>query len=88
MNEQDIVQVVRLVAVMALVCVAASLATPKGRIPLALRGLAKLLQGCKVAEFQGSSTLQPCNPGTLKPSAWKRGFAFLLVILAILLALI
>ena len=81
-------QLARICLVIALVCVAAALATPKGRIPLAFRGLAKMLQGCKVAEFQGSSTLQPCNPGTLKPSAWKRGFAFLLVILAILLALI
>ena len=82
------IQIARLVVVLALLCVAAAIATPKGRLPLALRGLAKMLQGCKVAEFQGSSTLQPCNPGTLKPSAWKRGFAFLLVLLAILLALI
>ena len=81
-------QLARICLVIALVCVAAAIATPKDRIPLALRGLAKMLQGCKVAEFQGSSTLQPCNPGTLKPSAWKRGFAFLLGILAILLALI
>ena len=81
-------QLVRICLVIALVCVAAALATPKGRLPLALRGLAKMLQGCKVAEFQGSSTLQPCNPGTLKPSAWKRGLAFALVLLAILLALI
>ena len=81
-------QLVRICLVIALVCVAAALATPKGRLPLALRGLAKMLQGCKVAEFQGSSTLQPCNPGTLKPSAWKRGLAFLFVVLAILLALI
>ena len=82
------IQIARLVAILALLCVAAAIATPKDRIPLALRGLAKMLQGCKVAEFQGSSTLQPCNPGTLKPSAWKRGLAFALVILAILLALI
>ena len=82
------IQIARLVAILALLCVAAAIATPKDRIPLALRGLAKVLQGCKVVEFQGSSTLQPCNPGTLKPSAWKRGLAFALVILAILLALI
>ena len=81
-------QIARLVAVLALVCVAAAIATPKGRLPLALRGLAKMLQGCKVAELQGSSTLQPCNPGTLQPSARKRLLAFLLVLLAILLALI
>ena len=65
-------QILRIVAVMALVCVAAAMATPKGRLPLALRGLAKLLR-------QDAA-------GTV--SAGKRALAFLLVILAIVLALI
>ena len=81
-------QIARLVAILALLCVAAAIATPKGRLPLALRGLAKMLQSSKVAELQGSSTLQPRDPGTLKPSARKRGLAFLLVLLAVILALI
>ena len=43
-----VVELVRLVAVMALVCVAAALLTPKGRLPLALRGLCKVLQRDRV----------------------------------------
>ena len=36
-------QIARLVAVLALIGVAAAIATPKGRLPLALRGLAKMV---------------------------------------------
>ena len=68
-----VLQIVRLVAVLALLCVAAALATPKGRLPLALRGIAKL--------FRIS-----CEEQTVP--AWKRLLAFVLVLLAILLALI
>ena len=68
-----LLQAARLVAVLALVCVAAALATPKGRLPLALRGIAKL--------FRIS-----CEEQTVP--AWKRLLAFVLVLLAILLALI
>ena len=77
-------QFVRIVAVLALVCVAAALATPKGRLPLALRGLAKLLardrgraQSTAVDGYRAQSV-----------SAGKRALAFTLVILAILIALI
>ena len=66
-------QIARLVAVLALVCVAAAIATPKGRLPLALRGLAKMVNA------EG-------RDGTV--SAGKRTFAFVLVLLAIFLALI
>ena len=82
------IQIARLVAVLALVCVAAALATPKGRLPLALRGLAKMLQSCEVPRSRGSAVRQPRNPATPQPSVRKRAFAFLLVLLAILLALI
>ena len=81
-------QIARLVAVLALVCVAAAIATPKGRLPLALRGLAKMMGSCEVPRSRGSEVKQPHNPATPQPSAWKRGLAFLLVLLAILLALI
>ena len=83
-----VLQIARLIAVLALLCAAAAIATPKGRLPLALRGLAKMLKGCKVEKLQGSSTLQPCNSVTLQPSARKRLLAFALILLAILLALI
>ena len=73
-------QIARLVAVLALVCVAAAIATPKGRLPLALRGLAKMVRGCEGEKAR--------NPQSSHPSAAKRLLAFLLVLLAILLALI
>ena len=66
-------QVVRLVAVIALLCVAAAIATPKGRLPLALRGVAKLFR------IQNDERTVP---------VWKRALSFVLVLLAILLALI
>ena len=81
-------QLARICAVLALVCIAAVLATPKGRLPLALRGLAKMLRSCEVPRLRGSEVKQPRNPVTPQPSVRKRAFAFFLVLLAILLALI
>ena len=75
-------QLARLVAVLALICIAAAIATPKGRIPLALRGLAKLLARDRGRSIAVDDTrLQSVSGG-------KRTLAFLLVLLAILLALI
>ena len=81
-------QIARIAAVIALVCIAAALATPKGRLPLALRGLAKMLGSCEAAGFRGSEVKQPRNSAIPQPSARKRGLAFILVLLAILLSLI
>ena len=83
MNGHDIIEILRIVAVMALVCVAAALVTPKGRLPLALRGLAKLL-----ARDRGQSSSAVECSRVQSVSAGKRLLALLLVILAILLALI
>ena len=66
-------QIVRIIAVIALVCVAGALVTPKGRIPLAFRGVAKL--------FKISSEEQ-------KVPDWKKLVAFILVLGAIALAVI
>ena len=74
-------QIVRIVAVIALVCVAGALATPKGRIPLALRGLAKVVSGDSryhAGRRDGDGTV----------SSGKRLLAFTLVICAIAIALI
>ena len=81
-------QIARLVVVIALLCAAAAIATPKGRLPLALRGLEKMLKGCKIEKLQGPSTVQPFNRSTFQPSARRRGLAFVVVLLALLLALI
>ena len=78
------IQIARLVAVLALVCVAAALATPKGRLPLALRGMAKLLARDR-GQMQ-STAVDGCRLQSV--SGGKRLLAFLLVLLAILLALI
>ena len=73
-------QIVRICAVIALVCVAAALATPKGRLPLALRGLAKVLD-----DGRAGSMTPPRRFHRNRPT---RMLAFILVLLAILLALI
>ena len=83
-----VLQVARLVAVVALLCVAAAIATPKGRLPLALRGLAKMLRSCDVEKLRRCDTSQPLNLSTSQPSARKRALAFALVVLAVALALI
>ena len=73
-------QIARLVAVLALLCAAAAIATPKGRLPLALRGLAKILNTVPDAS-RVAGVGQSVSPA-------RRLFAFTLVLLAILLALI
>ena len=74
-------QIARLAAVLALLCVAAAIATPRGRLPLALRGLAKMLDDGRA----GSMTPPARRFHRNRPT---RLLAFTLVLLAILLALI
>ena len=81
-------QLARICVVIALVCIAAALATPKDRLPLALRGLAKMLGSCEVEKLRSCDSSKPLNLSTSQPPAWKRLLAFVLVLLAILLALI
>ena len=79
-----VLQIARLVAVLALLGAAAAVATPKGRLPLALRGLAKLL-----ARDRGqaqSTAVDGCRVQSV--SAGKRALAFTLVLFAIILALV
>ena len=79
-----VLQIARLVAVVALLCAAAAIATPKGRLPLALRGVAKLL-----ARDRGqtqSTAVEGCRLQLV--SGGKRVLAFVLVVLAVVLALI
>ena len=86
-------QLVRICAVIALVCVAAAIATPKGRLPLALRGLAKMVNAVPSPSRRQAQAGDPrCHAsrrdGDGTVSVGKRAFAFLLVLIAILLALI
>jgi hypothetical protein len=67
-------QIIRLVAVIALLCAAAALATPPGRLPLALRGLAKIM-----------GRNQPSQTGRV--STLRKVAALILVLAAVLLSL-
>ena len=82
MSGHEIVEIVRLVAVMALVCVAAAIATPKGRVPLALRGVLRILR--KDRALTGAAQDERQQP----VSRAKRLLAFVLVLAAAVLALI
>ncbi len=68
----------QIVAVIVCVVIAAALATPPGRLPLALRALAKMTRR------QNGLPPQP----EVKASAGRRFVAFLFILLAVLLALV
>lgn len=69
---------ISMVIVMALIVTAAVLSTPKGKLPLAIRGLAKLMKkdgrGAEVPKVEPVPT-------------WRKVLAFILVIIATLLAI-
>ena len=69
-------QCLRVAAVVALVCAAAALATPPGRLPLVLRGLARLFCGGRQGDDEA------------KVPGWKKILAFVLVLVAAVLCLI
>ena len=70
---------IRVLAVIALLIVAACLATPQGRLPLALRGIKRILN--RDSGMVESSSSVPASPR-------RRFFAFLLVLAAVALALV
>lgn len=72
-------EAVRVFAVIALVCAAACLATPPGKLPLALRGIRKMLR--KDLGVSGQTVADAKAP------VWRRMLSFLLVIVAALVAL-
>jgi len=78
MSKHDIIELVRMILVIALVIAAAALATPKGRLPLALRGLMKIMRKDTGREVTARTDGVP---------TWKRLIAFVLVILAFFLAM-
>jgi len=75
--------VLRIVLVVALLGVAAVMATPKGRLPLALRGLQKII----VRDSTGGPRSVAAAPPE-RQSAAKRFVAFLLVIVAVLVVVL
>ena len=90
---QAALEIVRIVAVIALVCVAGALVTPRGRIPLAFRGLAKVLNDVPSPSRRQAASGEPRyhasrRDGDGTVSSGKRLLAFVLVICAVALALI
>ena len=81
-------QIARLVAILVLLCVAAAIATPKGQLPLALRGLAKMVRRCEGEKERGIEGPRPLTSSPAHPSEGKRFLAFILVVLAVVFALI
>lgn len=79
-------QLVRVILVILLVVFAAVLSTPKGRLPLAIRGLAKLLRKEQNPTLNTHSS--SLNTREVAVPAWKKTFAFLLVIIAALLSVL
>lgn len=73
-------QLIRVVLVIAFLGLAAVLATPRGRLPLALRGVYRLMR-----KDRGESADIP-SPGPVPP--WKRLVAFLLVLAAVVVSLV
>ena len=70
--------IVRIVVVMALLCVAAALATPRGRLPLALRGLQRVLR-------RDRGEREPATP-TEPVCGWRKALALAFVIGAAIVA--
>ena len=75
-----IYQLVRVIAVVSLLIVAAALATPKGKLPLALRGVYRIMRR--------DAGLNEDAPGDVRTPVWKRLLAFALVLFAAALALL
>ena len=78
----------RIIAVVALLCFAAALATPPGRLPLAPRGLQQMLR--KDQSAAGGEASSPPQQKNAQPSLSpaRRIAALLLVLLAAVLAMI
>ncbi len=73
-----LLQIARVVAVIALLCFAAALATPPNRLPLALRGLRRIMRkDAGLSDADASAKVSPV----------KRAISFVVIIIAILMAL-
>ena len=78
---QTLVQTARVVAVVALLCAAAAIASPRGRLPLALRGIRRMMR-----HDAGMPQSAPEGDGSV--SAVRRAAAFALVVLAGVVAIL
>ena len=76
----DALQIARLAAVIVLLVAAALVATPKGRLPLALRGIMRTMR--RDGAISGA---EPCE---VRVAASRKVLAFLLVVAAVGVAVI
>lgn len=72
-------QIARVALVVVLLAAAAAVATPRGRLPLALRGVLRVMR--RDGAVPGE------EPKAVRVSAVRRAFAFLLVLAAVALCL-
>ena len=77
MSEREILELARVIGVIALVVTAGFLATPPNKVPLAMRGILRLLRKDEALPPQG---------GVSRVPIWKKVLSFTLVVLAFLLA--
>ncbi len=77
-----LVEIARIIFVIALLGGAAALATPKGCLPLALRGV------CRILRKDRGETAAPADSSAAKVPLWRRLLAFVLVLIAVLTALV
>jgi len=75
------IQVLRVVCVVALLGAAAALATPKGRLPLALRGLRRMMRRDGLVTASADDVPRAVSAG-------RRTAAFALVLAAVALAIL
>ena len=80
--QNTIFQIVRIAVVIALVVISAVVATPKGRLPLAVRGLARVLRRDMGPQGQASGAEDEAGVGV-----GRRIVAFVLIVLAVVIAL-
>lgn len=81
MSEIEIFELTRVIVVIALVVIAAVLATPPNKVPLALRGLVRILKRDRFGDAAAESRSQ-CGVVPM----WKKLLSFALCILAFIIA--
>lgn len=79
MTKTSILELARVIVVIAIVMFAAALATPPNKLPLALRGLVRIMRKDRAMDPNAQA-----KPGTVP--TWKKLVSFVLVVLAFVLA--
>ena len=85
MSTVEIIELCRVIVVIALVVVAAVLATPPNKVPLALRGLVRILKRDASASLPRREGPAGTPPDGTVPT-WKKLLSFALCILAFVIA--